>query len=279
MAPLGLIAGDGRFPIEIARAAKAAGRDVVAVGFHDLTDPALAHEVSEFGTLFLGELESLLTWLRERGVREAVMSGKVTKEFLYAKPGSIRPDARAVSLLAALSDRGDDTILSALAGALEEDGVSLLGQATLVPDLVAREGCWGARSPSADQMHDASIAWRAARALGGHDIGQSVVVKQGAILAVEAIEGTDATIRRGGALGGPGAVVAKVAKPNQDPRFDLPAVGLGTMAALAEVSAAMLVVEAGATIVLDREDLVTRADELGIVLMACGEAGPRGSDG
>jgi len=268
---LGLIAGAGGFPLEIARAARGRGDHVHAIGFHSLTGPSLEDAVDRIEWLHLGELDALLDSFDRAGVRDAVMAGKVEKAHLYGDLEALRPDARAMELLRNLADRRDDSILGALADLLEGQGISLHPQAELVPDLLVSEGVLGAVTPTPSQWSDVAFAWPIARRLAGVDIGQCVVVKERAVLAVEAIEGTDATVRRAGLLGGPGATVVKVAKPRQDPRFDIPTVGLVTLDAMIEVGAVLLAFEADATIVLERDALVEKADAHGVALLAVGE--------
>jgi len=271
---LGLIAGDGRFPAEIARAARARGARVLAVAFRGLSDPALVQEVDELHWLYLGEVEKLLCVFGEAGVRDLVMAGKVSKDHLYRERAELRPDRRALEILEALPDRRDDAILGALARALEAEGLVLHSQAELAPGLVAGVGVLGACSPSAAQLGDMAFGWPVAKAIGALDIGQTVVVEQGSVLAVEAMEGTDAAIRRGGRLGVGGACVVKVARPGQDLRFDLPAIGLGTLEAMVEAKASALAFEAGCSVILDRDELIARADVQQIALVGFAGPGP-----
>jgi DUF1009 family protein len=266
-APVGLIAGLGRFPLELARAARRRGHRLAAVGFDGLAEPALAAAVDVFEGLPLGQIERLLDVLRREGVRQVVLAGKVPKRVLYQAGGRLQPDARALALLRGLADRKDDSILLAVAELLEAEGFELLGQADLAPELLAPEGVLGSAAPTDAQRADVAFAWPVAKALGAVDVGPTVVVEGRAVLAVEAIEGTDEAIRRGCALGSGGACVVKVAKPGQDPRFDVPAVGLGTLRVLREGRAGLLAVEAGATLVLEREALVAEADAAGIALL------------
>jgi DUF1009 family protein len=272
---LGLIAGRGRFPLEVARALRRRGTRVAAVALRGETDPELEAEVDSFEWVYLGELGRLVEGLRAAGASEAVMAGKVPKTRLYGDLGSLRPDGRALALLARLADRKDDTILRAIAGELEAEGIRLRAQAEVAPDLFAGPGPLGRRQPTAAQLADVAFAWPIAKALGGLDIGQTVVVRERAVLAVEAIEGTDATIARAGALApGGGITVVKVAKPDQDPRFDMPAIGLDTLKALREAKAGVLAFEAGRTVVLDRLELAREADALGIAVVGVPPEGP-----
>jgi DUF1009 family protein len=276
---LGLIAGEGELPLEIARAACDRGHAIHAVGFHGLTSARLAGVVHELEWFHLGEVEALLASLHRAGVRDAVMAGKVDKSHLFRPLEALRPDARALALLASLPDRNDDSILGALAGLLEEEGIVLRPQAELVPQLLAEAGCLGKIRPTNQQLEDAMFGWPIAKQVAASEIGQCVVVKQGAVLAVEAIEGTDAAVARAAALGGGGVCVVKVARPGQDPRFDLPAIGPRTLEGLVSARAGMLVVEAGATLVLGRERTLQLADEADIALLGMSaDEGPVNED-
>jgi DUF1009 family protein len=264
---LGLIAGDGEFPIEIARAARHDGRRVHAIAFHALTGPALCDEVDEMDWLHLGEVGSILQNFRRGGVRDVVMAGKVDKRHLYRPLEDLRADGPALELLAGMRNRHDASILSALADWLESKGLVLHAQTALVPELAAKPGCLGRMSPNGEQLRDLVFGWPIAKATAALDIGQCIVVEQQSVLAVEAVEGTDAAVARGCALGGAGASVLKVAKQGQDPRFDLPTIGPGTLIGMAEAGAGMLAFEACATVLLRRDELVAMADKEGIVLL------------
>jgi DUF1009 family protein len=254
----------------MARAARRSGRRVAAIAFPRLTDPDLEKSAA-VTWLAPGQVGAALDALRQAGVREAAMAGKVPKAGLYRDPKVLQPDAEALALLASLRDRQDDSILGALADFLEERGVRLLPQAELVPELVAGEGPLGRTAPTAAQQEDIDFGVPLAKAVAGLDIGQTVVVKQRAVLAVEAIEGTDAAIRRAGEVA-PGACVVKVAKPRQDPRFDVPVVGPDTLASMLDAKASVLAFEAGGTLVLERASLVARADADGVALVGVAAA-------
>ena len=263
---LGLIAGEGVLPLLGARSARSAGRRLACVAFRDLADPALAECCDAILWLAPGEVVQALAFLREHGVQQAVLLGKVAKGGLLAQPESLQLDARASELLEALPDLRDDTLLARVADWLSAAGVELLPQWSLSPELLAGEGPLGARAPTPDQRRDIELGVPLARAIAGLDIGQSIVLRHGAVLAVEAIEGTDAALRRGGALG-PDAVAVKVARPSQDPRFDMPAIGPRTVAVLAESGIRALAFEAGATLVLERELVARDADAAGIAIV------------
>jgi DUF1009 family protein len=263
---LGLIAGQGAFPLALARSARRAGRRVACVAFRDLTDPRIAAEVADLTWIHPGEVAQGIAAFRAAHVRDAVMAGRVPKAALFRDPDALHLDGQALALMERLGDRRDDTILGMVAAHLESLGIHLLPQWAPAPELLAPEGRLGARDLSPGERADVEFGLPIARRMGALDIGQVVVVKDRAVLAVEAIEGTNAAIRRAGAFA-TGACVIKVAKPQQDPRFDVPAVGAGTLAALLEARAAVLAIEAGATVVLEREELLRGADAHGIAVI------------
>lgn len=269
---LGLIAGGGGLPLAMARSARRRGRGVAAIALRGQADPRLAEQVSEIAWLHPGEVGAMLDSLHRAGVREAVLAGRMPKRLLFDEAGALHLDERAIALLQGLADRADDSILGALADLLEREGIRLLGQAELVPELIPGPGVLGRVEPSERQRADVAFGWPIARAIAGLDVGQTLVVKDCAVLAVEAVEGTDAAIRRAGDVSSGGCVL-KVSKPRQDPRFDVPTVGPGTLDAMAESGASLLAFEARRTLVLDRTELVARADAAGIALWAFSDVG------
>jgi DUF1009 family protein len=271
-APLGLIAGRGALPLAVARSARRRGRRVVAVALTGQADPALEAEVSELRWLYPGQVALTLETLRAAGVCEAVLAGKVPKLTLD-DAAALRPDAGALALLRRLPDRHDASILAGVADHLAEHGIRLLPQAELLPELVATAGAYGRVAADPEQLAEIAFAWPLAKAVAALGIGPTLVVRRRAVLAVEAIEGTDEAILRAGRLA-PGACVVKVAKPTQDPRFDLPAIGEETLSALVAAKAGVLAFEAGATLVLGRDALVAAADAHGIALLGVGEPPP-----
>jgi DUF1009 family protein len=271
-APLGLIAGCGELPLEVARSARRRGRPVVAVALHGQTDPALEAEVAELSWGYPGELARIAGLLRAAGVAEAVLAGKVPKSLLE-DPAALRLDAAGLSWLRRLPDRQDASILSSVADFLAEQGIRLLPQAELVPELVATAGPYGRVLASRAQLADLAFGWPLAKAIAELGIGQTLAVRGRAVLAVEAIEGTDEAILRAGRIAS-GACVIKLAGAGQDPRFDLPAIGEATLSALARAKAALLAFQAGATLVLQRDALVASADAHGIALLGVGEPPP-----
>jgi DUF1009 family protein len=269
---LGLIAGQGAFPLDVARAARRAGRRVVCVALKDRAEPAIADEVEQMVWIHPGEVTAGIAAFRQAGVSDVVMAGKVPKAELIGDAGNLRLDATASELLGQLPDRRDDTILAKAADVLEMLGIHVLPQWALVPELLAGPGPLGAVEPTAAQRADIAFGWPIALEMGRLDIGQTVVVKDRAVLAVEAIEGTDAAIRRAGTQA-PGGCVVKRAKPQQDPRFDCPAIGWKTVEAAVEARVGAIAFEAGKTIVLEREALAREADAHGIAVVGVAPGG------
>jgi DUF1009 family protein len=266
MKTIGLLAGVGRLPVEFARAASGMGFTVIAVGVVPGVDPELAAAAKKFYAVSVGELGRILAILKEEGVREVTMLGKVTKELMFT--GAVQFDDRAKKLFAGLADNRDDTIMLAFVRELAGEGIGVLDQTALIRALMPAPGVIARRQPTVAEEADIEFGLRMAKEIGALDIGQTVVVKNRAVLAVEAIEGTDACIRRGGQLGRGGAVVAKVAKPGQDLRFDVPAVGTATIQAMIESGAGVLVIEAGRTLLVDRDKVVALADANDIAIVA-----------
>jgi DUF1009 family protein/predicted dehydrogenase len=261
---IGLIAGSGQFPLLFAHAASQAAVHVVAVGFQGETDPALVKYVAELHMLKLGQLNKLIRTFRKAGITRAAMAGGINKTRLFTR---IRPDWRAVKFLNRLRNKKDDSLLRALADELESEGIAIQPSTMFLPGLLAREGVLTRRKPNRREQADIAFGWAIAKAVGTLDIGQCLVVKNQAVLAVEGIDGTDATILRGGQLCQDGAVVVKVSKPVQDLRFDIPAVGFDTIEAMKRVKARILVVEAERTLIFDREKMIDAADAAGISII------------
>lgn len=262
--PLGLLAGNGRFPLALARAVRAEGREVVAVGHLGETEPELARAASAITWVRVGQLGQAVEAFRAGGVREAVLLGGIRKTAFF---GGARPDAAALRLIASVAVRSDDSLLRAVARFFETEGIRIVPSAPWLGELSAPEGTFGRHAPTAEELEDVRYGFALAKALGRHDVGQTVVVKSCAPLALEAIEGTDACIARGGKLARGGAVVVKVVKPAQDDRFDLPAVGSRTVKACLSAGVRVLAVEAGGTLLADREEMVRLADRGGLALL------------
>jgi DUF1009 family protein len=264
MQPIGLIAGGGQFPLLFARRAAARGYRVIAAAYHGETEGRLAEAVDELAWFHLGQVSRLIRYFRNHGVTETVMMGKIAKTRLFT---DVRPDVKAIAILARMRHTHDDGLLRAFAAALEAEGIQVRAATFLLPEILAPAGCWTRRRPGRGEMADLRLGWEVAREVGRLDIGQCVVVGGGTVLAVEAIDGTDATIRRGGVLGRGQAVVAKVCKPNQDERFDMPAVGLETVDCMQESGVRALAVEAGRAVVFDRSEMIALADRHRIAIV------------
>ncbi len=261
---VGLIAGGGQFPLLFAHAARQAGVDVVAVGFQGETDPALAKYVGDFRMLKLGQLNALIRTFKDVAITRAAMAGTINKTKLYAR---IRPDWRAVKFLNKLRHKKDDFLLRALAEELESEGICIEPSTLFLPELLAPEGVLTRRKPNRRELLDLQFGWKTAKAMGYLDVGQCLVVKNQAVVALEGIDGTDATILRGGRLCGEGAIVVKVSKPNQDLRFDVPAVGFDTIETMKRVKARVLMVEAGKTLMFDRDKMIDAANAAKITIV------------
>ena len=262
---LGLIAGRGAYPLLLAESAKKQGvKRLVVVAFRGETDRAIERLADEVQWLKIGQLTALLDAFRESGVTRAVMAGQITPTRLFR----VRPDRRALALLARLRARNAETIFGAIGDELKTVGVELLPASRFMESAMPPPGLMSRRAPTPEEQADIEMGCRVAKAVSALDIGQTVVVKRGTILAVEAFEGTDETILRAGRLGGTGAVVVKAAKRGHDMRFDIPVIGLQTLKVLKKIRAAVLVAEAGRTILLERERVIAEADRMGLVLVA-----------
>ncbi|MDW8343888.1 MAG: UDP-2,3-diacylglucosamine diphosphatase LpxI [Verrucomicrobiae bacterium] len=268
MTDLGLIAGNGEFPFLMARSARQAGvKRIIAVALEGETQPQLGELVDELEWVGIGQLDRLIKTFTQRGIRQAVMAGGVTPARLFK---NLRLDWRMVKLAAKLRERNAQTIFGAIADELAKDGVELLDPRPLLGDNVPVAGALTRRAPDRQQQQDIAFGLRIAKAVSQLDIGQTVVVKKGTVLAVEGFEGTDACIRRGGELAGErgGAVVVKVSKADHDFRFDIPCIGPRTVESCMAGRVAVLAVEAGRTALLDRAAVIEAANRAGLVLVA-----------
>ncbi|WP_276892113.1 LpxI family protein [Dialister micraerophilus] len=269
MARLGLLAGVGTLPFEFVQTAKKQGHEIVCIAVVPDVDTRLRSYSDKYFEINVFKLNKILKTLCEANVKEVTMLGKVTKEYLY-KRKLVIPDLRTVKLLNKLRklDFKDDTIMLALVDELEGSGLKVMDQTKYLKPLMPPPQIFTHAMPSEEQMDDIAFGFKTAKLIGQMDMGQTVVVKDKAVMAVEAIEGTDACIRRGGKLAGKGAVVVKVAKPNQDPRFDVPAVGLDTLNAMIETKCKVLAIEAEKTLFVNRFDVMDKADEHDIVIVS-----------
>jgi hypothetical protein len=262
--PLGLIAGNGRFPFLAAAGARRAGRRVVALAIREEASPDLASEVDELHWVGLGQLGRGIDLLRRAGAREAVMAGQVKHRQIFS---GIVPDLKLLGVLARLAFQNTDSLIGAVADALARDGITLLPSVAFLGDQLATSGPMTRRRPGRDESRDVAYGETVARALARMDLGQTAVVKDRAAVALEAMEGTDETIRRAGRIAGPGTTVVKVSKPRQDMRFDVPVVGEGTLAAMREAGSRVLALDAGRTLLIDRAAFLARADEEGVAVL------------
>ncbi|MHB8150846.1 MAG: LpxI family protein [Desulfobulbia bacterium] len=265
---IGIIAGGGQFPKLFAEAAKKAGREVVIVAHQGESWPELETVADRFCWVKLGQLGRIISFFREHDVTETVFLGAITKTKIFK---DVWPDLKGLTLWNKIDIRQDDAILRAVAGVLEQEGIHVLESTLYLKDLLFPKGVLTKKKPTAEQMEDIRFGWQTARAIGALDIGQCVVVRDRTVLAVEAIEGTDAAITRGGTLGKEKVVVVKVKKPKQDFRFDLPAIGVKTIETMASVKAAVLAVETGQSLLFDREAVIEAANRAGIVVVGVEE--------
>jgi DUF1009 family protein len=271
--PVGLIAGNGRFPFLAAAGARRAGRRVVAVAIREEADPALETAVDELHWVGLGQLGRCIDVLKAGGAREAVMAGQVKHRQIFS---GLVPDLKLMAVLARLAVKSTDSLIGGVADALAREGITLLPSTAFLADQMAVAGAMTRRRPSGDETKDIAYGERVARALAGMDLGQTVAVKDRAAVALEAMEGTDEVIRRAGGIAGAGVVVVKVAKPRQDMRFDVPVVGRGTLAAMAGAAARVLAVDAARTLLIDKAEFLAEADgrEIAVWGMEARETAP-----
>lgn len=266
---LGLIAGNGRFPFLVLDAARALGHEVTIVAvkeeaWADLETAAAAPPAAAVHWISLGQLGRCLEILKAAGVTQAVMAGQVKHTRIF---GGVVPDLTLLSVITRLRARNTDALIAAVADVMRDHGVTLLDSTEFLQPLLAGPGVLTTRSPSEEEWKDVAFGYRMADEVAGLDIGQAIAVKHQAVVAVEAMEGTDAMIARAAALAGPGVTVVKVAKPGQDMRFDVPVVGLATVVAMRDVGATALSVDAGRTLMFDRDELLASANDAGITIV------------
>ena len=276
MERIGLIAGNGKFPFLVLEAARAQGYDVVVAAIKEETFPEIeSHGAASVHWLSLGELSKLIETFQNAGVRRAIMAGQVKHKQIFS---SIRPDWRLAKLLLSLTTRNTDSLLGAVAKVLGDEGITLEKSSWLLEPLLVKAGVLTKRPPSEDERKNTEYGRGVARNLAQHDIGQTVVVAESACVAVEAMEGTDATILRAGEIMGSlhgdastlsrALTVIKIAKPNQDMRFDLPAIGVKTIEVMQAAGATCLAVDAGKCLLLDGEKVIEAANAAGVAMVA-----------
>jgi hypothetical protein len=265
---LGLIAGNGRFPFLVLDAARGAGHDVTVVAlkeetFPELADAAARPPAAAFHWITIGQLGTCISVLKDAGVSQAVMAGQVKHTKLF----DVRPDWTLGRVLMRLATKNTDSIISGVADVLRDNGIELLDSTTFLGPLLAREGVLTRRAPTGEEQADFDFGYRIADTIAGLDIGQTIAVKSAAVVAIEAMEGTDAVIARAGELAGAGVRVVKVAKPNQDMRFDVPVVGVSTIDAMKAAGATALSVDAGKTLMIDGDAVTRAADAASIAIV------------
>lgn len=262
---IGLIAGGGDFPCLFVEKALRQGYEIYAAAYANEADHALVDQVHTLEWFHLGQVSRLLKYFKKNGVREAVMLGTVKKTRIFT---DIKPDFKALSFITKMGQTHDDHILRAFADLLEKEGIRIKPSTFLLPEIVNKKGIWTERQPSKAEKKDIKAGWPIAKEIGRFDIGQCIVVGNGSVLAVEAVDGTDATIQRGAGLARGNAVVIKVAKPDQDLRFDMPCSGRETIETMYRFGATALALEAENTISFDKDRMIALADQYGIAIAA-----------
>jgi DUF1009 family protein len=268
---LALIAGMGKLPLAVAAEARKMGYTVVGIALQPPADDSLKPLVDDFHRVRIGSFGGLLSLLKKLAVREVVLAGKVPKKMLYENKASLIPDLKAMKLLYSLKNNADDTIMLAVVRELEKKGMVVRNTTAFTQNLLVTEGVLSRRKPSAEERADIDFGWHMAKEIGRLDIGQTVVIKNRAVMAVEAIEGTDEAILRGGELARKDAVVVKVSKPRQDMRFDVPAAGVDTLRSMKKAGARVLALEAGKCILVEKERFLKEADAAGIAVVGIRE--------
>jgi hypothetical protein len=266
---LGLIAGNGRFPFLVLDAARSLGHDVTVIAAREEAFPhlndAAAHAHADIHWISLGQLGKCISLMKEAGVTHAVMAGQVKHTKIFA--GGIVPDLKFMSVLAKLPARNTDGLIGAVAAVLRDEGIELIDSTALLKPMLASAGVMTRRAPLEEEQQDFEFGYGMADAVASLDIGQTIAVKHRAVVAVEAMEGTDEVIARAGRLAGPGVRIVKVAKPKQDMRFDVPVIGLATIQAMRAAGASALSVDAGKTLMFEREALIASADEAAMTIV------------
>jgi len=265
MEKIGLIAGNGNFPVLFAKEASKNGFDVVAIAIKEETPPELEDFVKSLYWVKFGQLNKMIQWLKSESVKKAVMVGHIKHKHIF-KQHSL--DLKALNLLIGLKDKKADTILGSIADALNSEGIEILPSTTFLSFLMPLKGVITKRGPTSEEENDIAFGTSIAKEIARLDIGQTVVVKNASVVAVEAMEGTDETIKRAGKIGGRGIVVVKVSKPKQDLRFDVPVIGIGTIHIMVETGASALAVDAQRCLFFDKEEALKLADENNICILA-----------
>jgi hypothetical protein len=265
---IGMLAGSGQFPISFATGARKHGVKIVAIGIKGEASRELEGHVDEMHWTGLARLGKWISIFKEAGIKQIVMCGGVDKSHMYSNILGFLPDLRTTRLWFSGDTREDHTLLEKVADEFEKEGITVESSILFCPELLAPEGCLTSRKPTEKQWEDICFGWPIAKKIAEMQIGQSIVVKDKAVIAVEGIDGTDATLRRGGKLGKGNVVAIKLAKENHDPRFDIPCTGPRTVDVLTESGVSVLALEANNTIVLDRKTTAAKAEKAGISIIA-----------
>ncbi|HEX9369145.1 MAG TPA: UDP-2,3-diacylglucosamine diphosphatase LpxI [Vicinamibacterales bacterium] len=277
MSRIGLIAGNGRFPFLALQGARSLGHDVTVVAVKEEAFPELEGAARDAGAdltwVSLGHLGKCIKVLKAAGVRQAIMAGQVKHAKIFS---GIIPDLTLLTVLTKLRAKNTDALISAVAEVLRGEGIDLLDSTAFLDPLMAKAGTLSRREPSPDELADLAFGYRMADALAALDVGQTIVVKDKAVVAVEAMEGTDAVIRRAGDIAGPGTRIVKVAKPNQDMRFDVPVVGVATIEMMQAAGASAISIDAGKTLMVDGDRFLAAADAAGLAVVGRPLEAPRG---
>lgn len=263
---IGIIAGSSSFPLMLAKAAQANGFSVVACCHRGETNPEMAEIVERAVWIKLGELGRIIETFKNSGVTQVALAGGINRIKLF---GGVKLDARGMKLIARLKSVKDDIVMRGIADELLTEGIEVIECTRFMEDQLAKEGQVTTRAPSNQELNDIEVGIQAVAALSSQDIGQTVVVKEGVIIAVEAVEGTDRTIKRAGELGGADSVVVKFSKTTQDLRFDVPTIGLKTISSMIEAKAKVLAIEAGRCLILDQKEVVELANRHKISIVVC----------
>ncbi len=264
---IGLIAGNGEMPFDFCAGAKKSGCKVVAVGHIGETDPKLEQLASSFQWIKVGELGKLIKFFKDQGVKRVAMAGGISRVKLFG--GGVKLDVRGALTIAKLRSVKDDVIMRGIASELESEGMEVISSVTFLQDSMASPGVMTKARPAAEELKDIEVGLEAIDLMSELHIGQVVVVKEGVIVAVEAVEGTDRTITRGGELGGKGVVVVKFSKRTQDMRFDVPTIGVKTVESMIAVGGRVLAIESGKCLMLNKQSIIELADKHGIVIVGC----------
>ena len=262
----GLIAGNGKFPFLVLEAARSQGIDMVVAAINEETFPEIEQHAKTVHWMSLGQLGKLIKTFKSEGVDHAIMAGQVRHKQIFS---SIVPDLKMIQLLASLATKNTDSLIGAVARVLENEGIHLIDSTLFLRPLLPDPGVLTERAPSEEEKRDLDYGYKVARELGRLDVGQSLVVADGACVALEAMEGTDAVLERAASLvNGRPLRLVKLARPNQDLRFDVPVIGLATVRLMARLSVSALAIEARKTLMIDREEIIREADAGGIAIVA-----------